>query len=167
MSGVRSSWLMLARNCDLCWLALRELPTLVLDFVEQAHVLDCDGRLVGESRYQLDLLLGEGPDLGPEWLPGRKNRAQGYYTKNHNEMMPASKRSIAIINIASCVALLAPSWVVAIGHLHEHRFARRRPALMRRHFGSVSEREPGQRAGIGRHLYRPLSGLQRECAPDI
>src|SRR5260370_41107569 len=70
-------------------------------------------------------------------------------------MMPASKRSIAIINIASCVALLAPSWVVAIGHLHEHRFARRRPALMRRHFGSVSEREPGQRAGIGLHPYRP------------
>ena len=40
---------------------LRELPALVLDFVEQPHVLDRDHRLVGEGRDQLDLLVGERP----------------------------------------------------------------------------------------------------------
>ena len=38
---------------------LRELAALVLDFVEQPHVLDCDHRLVGEGRDQIDLLVGE------------------------------------------------------------------------------------------------------------
>ena len=34
-----------------------------LHLVEQAHVLDGDHRLVGEGRDQLDLLVGERPDL--------------------------------------------------------------------------------------------------------
>ena len=41
-----------------------ELAALVLDFVEQPHVLDRDRRLVGEGRDQLDLLVGERPHLG-------------------------------------------------------------------------------------------------------
>src|SRR5262249_48907857 len=41
-----------------------ELAALVLDFVEQPHVFDRDRRLVGKSRYQLDLLFGEWPHLG-------------------------------------------------------------------------------------------------------
>ena len=45
---------------------LRELAALVLDFVEQAHVLDGDHRLVGEGGDQLDLLVGEGPH-GPAY----------------------------------------------------------------------------------------------------
>ena len=49
LSGVRSSWLMLARNCDLCWLASCELPALVLDLREQARVLDRQHRLRGEG----------------------------------------------------------------------------------------------------------------------
>ena len=48
-SGVRSSWLMLARNCDLCWLATSSCGALLLDLAEQARVLDRDGRLVGEG----------------------------------------------------------------------------------------------------------------------
>ena len=36
-----------------------QLPALVLDFVEQPHVLDLDRRLVREGRDQLDLLVGE------------------------------------------------------------------------------------------------------------
>ena len=43
---------------------LRKLAALVLDFVEQPHVLDRDHRLVGEGRDQLDLLVGERPHLG-------------------------------------------------------------------------------------------------------
>jgi hypothetical protein len=35
-------------------------------------------------------------------------------------MMPANRRSTAVINTASCIGLLTPSWVVAIAHLHEH-----------------------------------------------
>jgi hypothetical protein len=38
---------------------LLELPALVLDLVEQAHVLDRDRRLVGEGLHKLDLLVGE------------------------------------------------------------------------------------------------------------
>src|SRR5262249_47201948 len=38
---------------------LCELATLVLDFVEQPHVLDRDHRLVGEGGHQLDLLVGK------------------------------------------------------------------------------------------------------------
>src|SRR5262249_18443481 len=41
---------------------LRELLALILDFVEQPHVLDRDRRLVGESSYQLNLLVSERAD---------------------------------------------------------------------------------------------------------
>src|SRR5262249_2207556 len=42
---------------------LLQLTVLVLDFVEQPHVLDGDHRLVSEGRKQLDLLVSEGRDL--------------------------------------------------------------------------------------------------------
>ena len=38
---------------------LRELAALVLDFVEQANILDRNGGLVGEGLDQRDLLVGE------------------------------------------------------------------------------------------------------------
>ena len=38
---------------------LGELPALVLDFVEQPHVLDRDHCLVGKRRHQLDLSIRE------------------------------------------------------------------------------------------------------------
>jgi hypothetical protein len=38
---------------------LGELAALVLDFIEQPHVLDGDHSLVGEGLDQLDLLVGE------------------------------------------------------------------------------------------------------------
>src|SRR6516225_972524 len=38
---------------------LLKLAALVLDFVEQPHVLDGDRGLIGEGRDQLDLLVGE------------------------------------------------------------------------------------------------------------
>jgi hypothetical protein len=38
-----------SRNCDRVVARLRELPALVLDFIEQTRVLDCDHCLVGES----------------------------------------------------------------------------------------------------------------------
>ena len=37
----------------------RQLTVLVLDFVEQPHVLDRDDRLVSERLYECDLLVGE------------------------------------------------------------------------------------------------------------
>jgi hypothetical protein len=39
----------------------RELSALLLDFVEQPHVLDCDHRLVGKGGDKLDLLIAKGP----------------------------------------------------------------------------------------------------------
>src|SRR6266568_4693128 len=44
---------------------LRKLPALVLDFVEQVDVLDRDHGLIGESRRQLDLFVGERPHDAP------------------------------------------------------------------------------------------------------
>ena len=38
---------------------LRKLAALVLDFIEQPHILDCDHRLVGEGSDQFDLAVGE------------------------------------------------------------------------------------------------------------
>ena len=38
---------------------LLQLPVLVLDFVEQPHVLDRDYRLVGEGLHECDLLVSE------------------------------------------------------------------------------------------------------------
>ena len=45
-------------------LASCELTVLVLDFVEQPHVLDRDHRLIGESSSELDLSVAE-PTHGP------------------------------------------------------------------------------------------------------
>ena len=42
-----------------------ELAALVLDFLEQPHVLDGDHSLVGEGGDQLDLLVGEWLHLRP------------------------------------------------------------------------------------------------------
>ena len=52
---------------------LGKLAALVLDFVEQPHVLDRDHGLVGEGLDQLDLLLGEHPHV----LAGQGEDADG------------------------------------------------------------------------------------------
>ena len=36
-----------------------KLPALVLDFIEQPHIFDCNRSLVGKCGDQLDLLVGE------------------------------------------------------------------------------------------------------------
>ena len=54
-SGVRSSWDMLARNCDLCWLASASWRVRLLELLEQPGVLDGDDGLVGERLQQRDL----------------------------------------------------------------------------------------------------------------
>src|SRR6516162_8268587 len=50
LSGVRSSWLMLATNCDLYSLACWSCWFLLLDFVEQSYILDGDHRLIRHLR---------------------------------------------------------------------------------------------------------------------
>src|SRR6202047_1299127 len=40
--------------------SLGKLATLVLDFVEQPYILDCDHRLVGERLEEIHLTVGEG-----------------------------------------------------------------------------------------------------------
>ena len=64
LSGVRSSWDMLARNSDLCRSAISSCSVFSRSSLEQAHVLDGDHRLVGEGPEQLDLLLQEGAGPG-------------------------------------------------------------------------------------------------------
>ena len=50
-------------RCRLMLQRLAQFRVALLDFLEQAHVLDGDDRLVGEGFEQLDLLVGERPDL--------------------------------------------------------------------------------------------------------
>ena len=50
LSGVRSSCDMLARNSDLCWLAVGELDALQLELLVEPGVGQGDGRLAGEGR---------------------------------------------------------------------------------------------------------------------
>jgi hypothetical protein len=40
---------------------LSKLSALLLDFVKQLDVLDCDSGLIGERRRKFDLLIGENP----------------------------------------------------------------------------------------------------------
>src|SRR5262249_53819128 len=61
LSGVRSSWLMLARNCDLRSLASASCRLLSWIFIEQTHVLDRDSGLVGKGHHQLNLPVCECP----------------------------------------------------------------------------------------------------------
>jgi len=48
---------------------LRQLPVLVLDFIEQAHVLDRDHGLVGEGREEL--VAARSRQTGDEIVPNR------------------------------------------------------------------------------------------------
>ena len=59
LSGVRSSWDMLARNSDLCRLATSSSARLAFQLAEQAGVEDGQRRLAGERLQQLARLLGE------------------------------------------------------------------------------------------------------------
>ena len=63
-SGVRSSWLMLARNCDLCWLA--SASWRLLSWISSNSRTFSIAITAWSAKVvdQLDLLLGEGPHLG-------------------------------------------------------------------------------------------------------
>ena len=50
-------------SCRLLLQCLSQLARARLHLVEQAHVLDRDDRLIGEGRHELDLPVGEGPDI--------------------------------------------------------------------------------------------------------
>jgi hypothetical protein len=65
---------------------LRELPALVLDFLEQPHVFDRDYRLVGEGGEQLDLFVRKRPRLKAR-QPEHPNR-QPFTHKRHGEDRP-------------------------------------------------------------------------------
>ena len=59
LSGVRSSWLMLARNCDLCWLASASWRLLSSISLNSCAFSDRQHRLRGEGLEQLDRVLAE------------------------------------------------------------------------------------------------------------
>ena len=82
---------------------LRQLPVLILDFVEQPHVLDRNRRLVGEGLDQLDLLIAKWPHLGTRQ---RHDPDRGALAQQRN----AEYGSIA----AKCLSYLCPG-VIRIG----------------------------------------------------
>ena len=59
----------------------RQLAALLLNFVEQPHVLDCDHRLVREGGCQFDLLVREGAyGLAPQ----NDNTNRGSFSQEWN-----------------------------------------------------------------------------------
>jgi len=73
LSGMRSSWLHARYELRLVLARQLQLAVLILDFVEQPHVLDRYYRLVGEGFDQFDLILGKRPDESTEQM-GHANR---------------------------------------------------------------------------------------------
>ena len=71
-NGVRSSCDMLARNSRLVLVGDLELPALVLDLAEEAHVLQRDRGLVAEGPQQGHFPVGE----RPHFLPAQQDRAE-------------------------------------------------------------------------------------------
>ena len=59
LSGVRNSWLMLARNCDLCWLASASCRLLSWISSNSRTFSIAITAWLSEGLHQLDLLLGE------------------------------------------------------------------------------------------------------------
>ena len=63
LSGVRSSWLILARNCDLCWLAISSWRLFLLDFLRTDRAFwmastDCAAKVCSRSTAVLGKLAG-------------------------------------------------------------------------------------------------------------
>ena len=61
-----------------------ELTIARLELFEQSHVLDGDDGLVGEGRYQLDLLLGESTDFSPRQRESPDERTLPEHRDSHD-----------------------------------------------------------------------------------
>ena len=64
----------------------RELPALVLDFVEQPDIFDGDRRLIGERGSKLDLLVAE------RRVPGRESTMTAIGTPSRINGTPSMVR---------------------------------------------------------------------------
>ena len=73
-SGVRSSWDMFARNCDLCWEASSSARPCASSVWIQPGVVDGQRRLAGERLEQRDDLGREGAGRRRATSPGRRGR---------------------------------------------------------------------------------------------
>src|SRR5215470_2160954 len=84
---------------------LFELAALVLDFVEQPHVLDCNRRLVGKRRDEFDLLIGEWPHLGTSQSENTDWCALAQHRNTENSKIMASSLNLGpgIFRISSYV----------------------------------------------------------------
>jgi hypothetical protein len=75
---------------------LLQLAVLVLDFVEQAHVLDCNSGLVGKGHHQLNLSVGEWQHMvscqsdNADWRPFSQQGDAKNGTKAANRSRPIS-----------------------------------------------------------------------------
>ena len=118
-----------------------QLPALVLDLVEQPHVLDRDHRLVGEGGRKPDLLIGEGSDL--QTL--QDQHADGDQFPQQRKGKNAS-RSGDFLDVGARIFGIAQN----VGNLDraafQHRPSEHRSAIrfdrMRAHIGTVFARHP-------------------------
>ena len=86
---------------------LGKLPALVLDFVEQPHILDGDSGLVSERGDQLDLLVGKGANCttyqrnDSDWssFPQQWNAEHGTIALARSKMLELRRVFIVFANI--------------------------------------------------------------------
>ena len=113
---------------------LRERPILLLQFGEQAHVLDGDHRLVGERLEERDLLGRERMDLGPPRMmmtpSGVPSRSRGV-ASIVRMVAPVSLMRDTVVGNSASAAKMSSTWIV-------RRSMSARPAGLSRLTGTVS-----------------------------
>ena len=99
LSGVRSSWLILARNCDLCWLASASCRLLSSISLNSCALLDRQYRLRGEGLQEFDRVFREFPGALPANHQGaddliggeQRNHQASAITKLHEQLVCAAR----------------------------------------------------------------------------
>ena len=98
LSGVRSSWLMLETNCDLCSLAYCSWRFLSSISLRSRVFSMAITAWAAKFAYQLDLLLGERPDLPSRtwhhysYLKGNKyQRCELFFRQRRGDVLEAHR----------------------------------------------------------------------------
>src|SRR6516162_1457612 len=109
--------------CDL------KLSALVLDFVKQTHVLDCNGGLVRKGCHKLDLLVGERPHSCAvhTQYTSRDTISQERDTKHRTKTSPLLKFAHRILRIGQNIDYLNRL------ALEQNPTEQRSPSLVHRH----------------------------------
>ena len=106
-----------------------------MHLVEQAHILNCDHGLIGESLQQRDLALGQRSDIGtrnrnrPDWIAFVQQRHRHNASISHRSREILGLRGIGVISLDICylhnsAAQYRTAGGHALGSRHWHHAAK-------------------------------------------